>query len=220
VEFIENGPPSARETVVLAPGAGAPMDSAFMNVVAEGLADADLRVVRFEFPYMQKRRETGDRHPPDREPVLRRTWVEVIEQLGGGARLVVGGKSLGGRIASLVADEVGARGLVCFGYPFHPPDSPEKVRTAHLAELRTRALIIQGERDPLGDPDEVAKYKLSNKIRIVWMEDGDHSLKPRKRSGRTEEQNLTEAVAAAARFVGSLRGAPVVRRRAGRSAAP
>ncbi|UCE85667.1 MAG: alpha/beta hydrolase [Deltaproteobacteria bacterium] len=217
MEFLETGPRDARETVVLAPGAGAPMDSAFMNAVAEGLADAGLRVVRFEFPYMQRRRETGDRQPPDREPVLRKTWCEVVERLGGGPGLVLGGKSLGGRIASLVADEVRARGLLCFGYPFHPAGQPDKLRIAHLAELRTRALIVQGERDPLGDPDEVAKYKLSNKIRIVWMEDGDHSLKPRKRSGRTEEQNLREAVEAAAAFVASLAGTAVVRRRPART---
>src|SRR5436309_2495547 len=141
----ENGP-----TVVLAHGAGAPMDSPFLNVVAAGLAAAGLRAVRFEFPYMRRRREAGERRAPDREPVLRAAWKEAIAALGGGERLVIGGKSLGGRMASLVADEAGVRGLVCLGYPFHPPGQPERLRTKHLQDLRTPALFVQGTRDALG----------------------------------------------------------------------
>ena len=112
---------------MLAHGAGAPMDSPFLDTIARGLAERGLRVVRFEFPYMRARRTSGARKPPDREPVLRASWREAIEAAGGGGpgRLVIGGKSLGGRIASLVADETGVRGLVCLGYPFHPPGRPE-----------------------------------------------------------------------------------------------
>ncbi len=117
---------------------------------------------------------------------------------------MIGGKSMGGRIASMVADEVGARGLVCLGYPFHPPGRPVGLRTKHLEELRTPALIIQGTRDQFGQRDEVAGYKLSPRIRIVWIEDGDHSLKPRARSGRTEAQNLAEAIVAVSEFVRGL----------------
>jgi uncharacterized protein len=111
---------------------------------------------------------------------------------------------MGGRIASMVADEVGARGLVCMGYPFHPPGRPDKLRTGHLESLRTPALIVQGTRDAFGTPEDVAGYRLSPSIRVVWLEDGDHSWKPRASSGRTEAQNIGEAVAAIRDFVASL----------------
>jgi predicted alpha/beta-hydrolase family hydrolase len=202
--FLIRGPDDAPATLVLAHGAGAPMDSPWMELVATGLAARGLRSARFEFPYMQKRRADGTRGAPDREPVLRAAWREAIDAHGGGARLVIGGKSLGGRMASLVADEVGARGLVCLGYPFHPPGRPEKLRTAHLAELRTPALIVQGTRDPFGTPDEVRCYALSPAIRLVWIEDGDHDLRPRKSSGRTQAQNLDAALDAVAEFVARL----------------
>jgi len=152
---------------------------------------------------MHARRE-GRRPPPDREPVLLATWRTVIAELGGAERLVIGGKSMGGRMASKVADEMGVRGLVCLGYPFHQPGQPEKTRTAHLADLRTPTLIVQGTRDTLGSREDVEGYTLSPQIRIVWLEDGDHSFKPRAASGRTERQNLTAAVAAVAAFVHSL----------------
>jgi uncharacterized protein len=196
--------PAGGPIVVLAHGAGAPMDSPFLNTVAAGLAAAGLRVVRFEFPYMRRRREEGRRGAPDREPALRAAWREVIDELGGGERLVIGGKSLGGRMASLVADETGARGLVCLGYPFHPPDRPDRLRTAHLQDLRTPTLIVQGTRDPFGTPEDVAGYTLSPAIRIVWLEDGDHSFKPRVSSGFKEAQHLETAVAAVVGFVRSL----------------
>ncbi len=124
-----------------------------------------------------------------------------MAQLGGVERLVIGGKSLGGRIASMVADEAGVRGLVCLGYPFHPPGKPEQLRTEHLQMLRTPALIVQGTRDALGSREEVAGYRLSPSIRIAWIEEGDHSFKPRKSSGRTEAQNLSEAIARVREFL-------------------
>jgi hypothetical protein len=202
--FLFRGPEAAPATLLLAHGAGAAMDSPWMEQVAAGLAARGLRSARFEFPYMQKRRAAGARGAPDREPVLRAAWREAIDALGGGPRLVIGGKSLGGRIASLVADEVRARGLVCLGYPFHPPGRPEKLRTAHFAELRTPALIVQGTRDPFGTPDEVRRYAFAPAIRLVWIEDGDHDLRPRKSSGRTHAQNLDAALDAVAEFVARL----------------
>jgi predicted alpha/beta-hydrolase family hydrolase len=201
-DFLFDGPDDAATTVVLAHGAGAPMNTPFLNTVARELASGGVRVARFEFPYMRARRETGRRGgAPDREPVLRDAWKEAVEKLGGGDQLVIGGKSLGGRIASMVADEVGARGLVCLGYPFHPPGRPEKLRTKHLETLRTPALVLQGTRDPFGTPDDVAGYRLSPAIRVVWIEDGDHSWKPRASSGRTLEQNMAEAIAAMREFL-------------------
>ena len=192
----EDGP-----LLALAHGAGAPMDSTFMNAFARGLGEKGLRVARFEFPYMRLRRETGKSKPPDREPALREAWLQVIAELGGGEKLVIGGKSMGGRMASLVADEAGVRGLVCLGYPFHPVGKPDRLRTAHLAALRTPTLIVQGTRDAFGTPEEVSGYELSPAIRIIWLEDGDHSWKPRASSGRTEKQNLAEGVEAVAEFV-------------------
>jgi len=169
-----NGARDARVTLALAHGAGAPMDHPFMNTIAEAVAGKDVRVVRFEFPYMAARRTGGKNRAPDREPVLMQTWRDVIAKLGTPGRIVIGGKSMGGRIASMVADEVSAAGLICLGYPFHPPGAPTRLRIAHLEKLQTPALILQGTRDSFGLPEEVAKYKLSPKIRIVWIEDGDH----------------------------------------------
>jgi uncharacterized protein len=204
-DFLFDGPEKAPLTVVLAHGAGAPMNTPFLNTVARGLAADGYRVARFEFPYMRARRDTGRKGgAPDREPILRNSWKAVVAELNGGERLVIGGKSMGGRIASMVADEVGARGLVCLGYPFHPPGRPEKLRTAHLETLSTPALIVQGTRDAFGTKEDVAGYRLSPAIRIAWLEDGDHSWKPRASSGRTEAQNMAEALTAIRGFLAAL----------------
>lgn len=204
VPFLFDGPAGAATTLVLAHGAGAPMDSPFLDAIAAALGERGVRVARFELPYMRARRESGARKPPDREPVLRQAWHEAIAALGGPEGLAIGGKSLGGRMASLVADEAGVRGLVCLGYPFHPPGNPEKLRTAHLEALRTPTLIVQGTRDPFGGRGEVAGYRLSPAIEVVWLEDGDHSFVPRKSSGRTEAGNLAAAVDAVAAFLAAL----------------
>jgi predicted alpha/beta-hydrolase family hydrolase len=205
-DYLVDGLEGTEATIALAHGAGGPMDSPFMNRVAAGLAARGFRVVRFEFLYMAKRREGGKRGAPDRPPVLLERWKDVVASLGGGGSLVVGGKSLGGRIASMIADEVGARGLVCFGYPFHPPGDASRLRTAHLETLATPALILQGTRDAFGNRGDVATYRLSPAIRIHWLEGGDHSFKPPAGSGRTEKQNLEEAIGAAAEFIGGLFG--------------
>lgn len=208
--LLLDGPAGASHTVALAPGAVPPMDSPFMTAIAEGLAAAGLRVARFEFPYMQARRATGVRRPPDRLAVLLDTWRAVVAALadeapsGHGGTPVIGGKSLGGRVASMIADEVGARGLVCLGYPFHAPGKPPGERIAHLATLRTPTLIVQGTRDPLGRPDEVASYPLAPAVTVAWIADGDHSLTPRKASGRTAGDTMDEAIGLAAAFVRGL----------------
>ena len=202
--FLVNGSSDTPITLVLAHGAGAAMDSRFMNIVAEAIGGAEVRVVRFEFPYMAARRTSGKRGAPDREPVLLDSWRSVIAKLGDAAKIVIGGKSMGGRIASMVADEAGVAGLVCLGYPFHPPGNSARTRTKHLEDLRTPTLIVQGTRDSFGKPDEVATYKLSKKIRIVWIEAGDHSFKPLARSGRTETQNIASAIEEVQRFIAKL----------------
>ncbi len=205
-DFLFDGPARGKCIVILAHGAGAPMDTPFMAAIAAGLAAEGLRVARFEFPYMAERRRSGRRKPPDREPVLIDTWRAAIAALGKPGKLVIGGKSMGGRMASLVADESDVAGLLCLGYPFHPPGKPDKLRTAHLEKLRTPALIVQGTRDPFGTKDDVAAYALSKKIHLYWSEDGDHDLKPRKASGRTHAEALAAAVAAAAQFISTLKG--------------
>jgi predicted alpha/beta-hydrolase family hydrolase len=184
------------------------MNSRFLDIVARGAAEGGVRVARFEFPYMRARRPGGPRGAPDRGPVLEEAWREVIGQLGGGERLVIGGKSLGGRIASMVADGAGVRGLVCLGYPFHPPGKPERLRTKHLEDLQTPTLIVQGTRDTLGSREDVAGYRLSPSIRIAWIEDGDHSFKPRASSGRTEAGNLSEAITRVRDFLAGLGPGP------------
>ena len=179
------------------------MDSSFMAAFTEGLAARGFRVARFEFPYMAERRRSGKKRPPDRANVLLDTWRAAIAELEPD-KLVIGGKSLGGRIASMIADETAVRGLVCLGYPFHPAGKPEVLRLTHLRKLKTPTLIVQGTRDALGNRDEVPGYALSPAIRLLWLEDGDHSFKPRVRSGRTEQEHLDHAVGAAAEFVKSL----------------
>jgi len=188
------------------------MDSPFMRAFAEGLAGHGLRVARFEFPYMAATRRDGRRRPPNPGPTLLATWRAVVDALGGVAGLLVGGKSMGGRMASLLAAELEAEGrpvagVVCLGYPFHPPGKPDSTRLDHLRTLRTPTLIVQGTRDPFGTQDEVAAYDLPESIRLHWAEDGDHHLAPRQASGRTTEQNWREAVAAVAAFAEGLRPA-------------
>ena len=203
IPFLSNGPARPRITLALAHGAGAPMDSPFLETMAEAIAGDGVRVVRFEFPYMQARRTSGKRGAPDPPAVLRKTWLEVVEHFGPD-KLAIGGKSMGGRIASMVADEAGVRGLVCLGYPFHPPGKPEKLRTEHLAALRTPALIVQGTRDPFGTKDDVAAYELSKKIRVVWVEGGDHSLKPPAKGPSTEAECLSFAAGTVKEFLRRL----------------
>jgi predicted alpha/beta-hydrolase family hydrolase len=201
LERRSDGPADAGAVLILAHGAGQDMDAVFMRSIAERVAAAGIRVVRFNFPYMTRARSEGRKRPPDRQEVLLEAFRAVIGGERGPGALVIGGKSMGGRMASLLADEVGAAGLVCLGYPFHPPGRPEVLRTAHLEGLRTPTLICQGARDVFGNQKEVSEYTLSDLISIFWLEDGDHGFKPRKSSGRTEERNLAEAAEAVVDFV-------------------
>ena len=191
-DLLRIGSPSTPR-LLLAHGAGAPMDSPFMNSIAEDVTAAGIEVIRFEFEYMAKRRDDGIRRGPDRAPELITRFKEVLGLVGPANEVVIGGKSMGGRVASMIADQVGAAGVVCLGYPFHPPGKPERLRTSHLETIVTPTLIVQGTRDRFGTEEEVASYSLSPSIELAWMGDGDHSFKPRKKSGRTLEQNLEAA---------------------------
>ncbi|OEJ67829.1 alpha/beta fold hydrolase [Magnetovibrio blakemorei] len=209
-ELLIDGPHDAPVTIALAHGAGAPMDTAFMTTFAQGLAARGLRCVRFEFPYMAGRRVDDKKRPPNRAPILLDTWRAVIDHLGR-ENLVISGKSMGGRMASMVASELETeghpvKGVICLGYPFHPPGKPEKAegRMAHLRTLKTPTLILQGTRDTFGTIDQVPSFPLSKTIRVQWLEDGDHGFKPRKKSGRSEAQNWAEAIEAMDVFVRAL----------------
>jgi predicted alpha/beta-hydrolase family hydrolase len=183
--FLIDGPDRAKHTILLAHGAGGPMDSPAMTAAAKTLAASGFRVARFEFDYMARRRSSAGRKPPPRAETLCPEYLAAIDALGAKHPLIIGGKSMGGRIASMIADDLHAAGrimgLLCLGYPFHPIGKPEQLRTAHLAKIKTPALIVQGTRDPFGSREEVATYVLSKSIEILWLEDGDHDLKPRKR---------------------------------------
>lgn len=199
--LLVDGPEDARATLLLAHGAGAGMEHEWMVTMAGALAERGLRVVRFEFPYMHARRE-GRRPGPDRMPKLLNCYREVFDAQDGPTFLC--GKSMGGRAATMLAGDVDCAGVIAFGYPFHPPGKPENLRTAHLETLRTPTLIVQGERDTFGGRDEVATYALSDQVQLCWLEDGDHSLKPRKKSGHTLEGHLQRAADAAAQFCSQL----------------
>ncbi|MDM8351147.1 alpha/beta hydrolase [Pseudomonas sp. sp1636] len=192
-----------RATLILAHGAGAPMDSEFMQRMAQLLAARGVAVLRFEFDYMAARRLDGKKRPPSTQAKLLAQWravyAQVRQQVAG--PLAVGGKSMGGRMASVLADELGADALVCLGYPFYAVGKPDKPRVAHLAELRTPTLIVQGERDALGDRQTVAGYQLASAITLHWLASGDHDLKPLKRSGCTHEQHMQAAADAVAGFL-------------------
>lgn len=183
-KFLVDGSENAKMTILLAHGAGGAMDSAAMTASVKVLAHSGFRVARFEFDYMAARRTSGSRKPPPRANLLTTEYIAAVDAFGGKGKLIIGGKSMGGRVASMVGDKLYAsgriEGLLCLGYPFHPPGKPDQLRTEHLADLKVPALIVQGTRDPFGTREEVSSYSLSKKIEILWLEDGDHDLKPRK----------------------------------------
>ncbi|NIR30708.1 MAG: alpha/beta hydrolase [Gammaproteobacteria bacterium] len=209
--FIFDGAQDAPWGVVLAHGAGQPMDSPFMCTFAVGLAARAMpavRVARFEFPYMRERRRRGAKRPPDRPSVLLQAWRKALASLRAAGfpreRLIAGGKSLGGRIASEIADDENVAGLICLGYPFHAPGKPGRLRIAHLRHIQTPTLICQGARDAFGRREEVESYELSPHVHIHWLEDGDHSFKPTRRAGHSESDNLQAALDACVEFIRSV----------------
>lgn len=198
------GSAGARARFLCAHGAGAAMDSPFLNVFTGLLAERKIETIRFEFKYMAARRDGEKRKPPPKAETLMPEYEALISELGPGLPLVIGGKSMGGRVASLIAGEAYKAkqiiGLVCLGYPFHPPNKPESLRTQHLEALPCPTLIVQGERDPFGPRAEVESFKLSKAIRVHWAADGDHDLGPRGASGFTRKGNLAAAADAVAAF--------------------
>ena len=193
-------PVEAKATLVLAHGVGSGMRESMLDFLSDGLTHQGWRVVRFEFPYMARQSSTGRRTFPDKLSVLLDAYRSVVEVLNKDIQqpLLIGGKSMGGRIASLLANSLYnddlIQGVVCLGYPFHPLKKPDQLRTEHLGSFSAPMLIVQGERDPMGGREEVDNYVLSDQIQIRWISDGDHSFSPRKRSGFTVKQNLDQAI--------------------------
>ena len=206
--FLCDGPLDAPVHMLLAHGAGAPMTSPFMETIVSRLAASGLRVHRFEFDYMAQRRAGGSRRPPPKAEHLVSSYQDAVAHWAathvGSQRLYIGGKSLGGRVASLAADDLyrsrSIAGLICLGYPFHPPKQPAKTRTAHLEGLCCPALIVQGSRDPFGTREDVAQYTLSKSIQIDWIEDANHDFE-RRAARRNSIDPFDEAATAVTRFV-------------------
>ncbi|CAE6888396.1 hypothetical protein ACOMICROBIO_FLGHMIGD_00677 [Vibrio sp. B1FLJ16] len=202
-QWIVEGPESGP-LFIFAHGAGAGMEHDFMSAVAKGLVEQGIRVVRFNFPYMVKRAEDGKKRPPDRAPKLLEAYEEVITHFTN-QPVVIGGKSMGGRMSSLLAENELVAGMACLGYPFHPPGKPEKYKGEHLATIEKPTLILQGERDTFGKKEEFEHFALSEQVRVIFVPDGDHSFKPRKRSGYTEAENIELAVKRLADFIKEIK---------------
>jgi predicted alpha/beta-hydrolase family hydrolase len=204
VEFLASGPPSPSARFLCAHGAGAGMMTPFLVAIAAALTERGIATLRFEFAYMAGRRAGGAKKPPPRAERLMDEYLAAARAAPKGVPLLIGGKSMGGRVASLVADRLFGEGLIagliCLGYPFHPPNKPAQLRTAHLKDLTCPTLIVQGERDPFGNRAEVEGYALSGAIRLTWAADGDHDLGPRGASGHTRRGNLAAAADAIAAF--------------------
>ncbi len=188
------------------------MGSPFMSAMTALLVDRGIAVTTFEFAYMAARRSGGARRPPPRLEALISEYQAIVGQVGArlmpNQRLIIGGKSLGGRVASHIADglyrERQIVGLVCLGYPFHAVGKPEILRIDHLANLSCPTVIIQGDRDPFGNRGEVKNIPLPSAIGFQWLPDGDHDFGPRGKSCVTRSQNLASAADAVSAFAAAL----------------
>ncbi|MBY6070439.1 dienelactone hydrolase family protein [Marinobacter salsuginis] len=189
----------SKVVLILAHGAGAPADSTFMEDLSVALEREGIGTIRFEFPYMQKRRQDGKKRPPDREPVLLEYFSGVIDrvraELGSTSLILVGGKSMGGRMASILAsrrDDID--GVICFGYPFHPPGKLDRWRTAHFRDLNCPMLVLHGTRDPFGKPDELADHQRDlEAIDLRWLEGGNHDFQTLKSQPQTQSELIAQA---------------------------
>lgn len=206
-EVIREGAVDAPVRILLAHGAGAGMEHAFLAELSRLLAGPDIEVVRFNFPYMCKRALDGKRRPPDRQPVLLDHWRQMIKAFAH-PRLFLAGKSMGGRMAAELyqesEDEMNAAGLLILGYPFHPPAKPDRWRGEVLKQIKTPTLLLQGERDTFGTRAELTDFPFSSAVSVHWLTDGDHGFKPRKSSGASEQGNLCQAAERIKDFIATI----------------
>jgi predicted alpha/beta-hydrolase family hydrolase len=201
----------AVATVALAHGAGAGWDAAFMTRMAEALAVEGIAVARFQFGYMARRAEGGKAAPPPAAERLVKEYRTALEAIAAAPEAVgpilAAGKSLGGRVAAMTANEpLGDRvaGVICLGYPFHPPGQPELPRLAPLANVVLPTLVLQGERDEFGNRGEVEGYDIGTHARVVFLEDGNHDFGPRGQSPATLRGNISLAAVEVGAFARSL----------------
>jgi len=215
MDFLIDGPQNAP-MLVLTHGSGAAMDSDFMNEFTALVVAHDICVARFEFAFMAGRRTTGKKRPPPKAEKLIAEFLAALTEVrskntglsGADAPAIfIGGKSLGGRVASMMAqqcfDEKTIAGLVCLGYPFHPPGKSDKLRTGHFADYNCPSLICQGENDPFGKRSEIEHYDLPASFQFHWAPFGNHDMAPPKRSGLTRQDNWSLAAAAVGDFMKS-----------------
>ncbi|MFD2179283.1 alpha/beta fold hydrolase [Veronia pacifica] len=200
-DVLINGPDNDQGmTFIFAHGAGAGMDHEFMEDMASRLSTLGIRVLRFNFPYMEKRKIDGKRRPPDRAPKLLDAFNAVLDQYADG-NVVIGGKSMGGRMASHLTERQDVAAVACLGFPLHPPGKPEKDKGEHLSSINKPLLILQGERDTFGNRQELTDYPLSPSVFLHFLPDGDHSFKPRKASGFSDSDNRQQAAEKLAEFI-------------------
>ncbi|SEK83904.1 hypothetical protein SAMN05216262_10380 [Colwellia chukchiensis] len=206
LDNVEN----AKAMVVFAHGAGADMHHGYLDALVSLMNAQQLAVLRFNFPYMDKRRLDGKRRPPDRMPALIDCYQTVLEGIDTQLPLYIAGKSMGGRVAATLAsdknliDAKQLRGVICLGYPFHPIKKPENLRLAPLQDTQLPVLILQGQRDALGCENEISQYQLNQLCRLHYFADGDHDLKPRVKSGFTLAQHQAAAVATMRSFIDEI----------------
>lgn len=195
----------AKATIIFAHGAGADKSSDFLNIVSDQLVASGVNVLRFNFPYMDKRIEDGKRRPPDRMPKLLTCLTQVIAEYQTDLPLFLMGKSMGGRVAATFTKEAikakNIAGVICLGYPFHPQKQPDKLRLEPLQNITKPVLIIQGDRDALGNKSDIESYSFAALCQVNFLPDGDHDLKPRVKSGYTHQQHLNSAITLINRFI-------------------
>jgi uncharacterized protein len=206
-EFLVNSPESEPKGIfLLAHGARKGMANPFLETIAKGVVNAGVRVIRFHFPFMEDMLRTGTKKPPNGGKVLRQCFAELIEHCVereniSRNKIIIGGKSMGARVASMIADEHKVAGVICLAYPFHPPRKPEDLRIEHLPGLKTPMLVCQGELDPNGNQEELRQLYVSKAIQFHWIADSDRNFKPVNNSERTLAENMDEAILACNTFI-------------------
>lgn len=199
----------SQTLMVLAHGAGAGQHHPFMVTMGRGLAGRGIDVVTFDFPYMQQKRRVPDKAPV-LEDAFRKAIAEARERVGSTHRLFIGGKSLGGRMATHVAtdDRADIRGVVALGYPLHPPGKPEQLRVGHLPSIGAPVLIVQGERDAFGTPDELKPVIRSMRAPVTLhvVAGGDHSLTVLKSAGVPQKAVYETVLDTIAEWCGAVSG--------------
>ncbi len=199
-----------KAIVIFAHGAGADMNHQYLEELVDLMNGCQLTVLRFNFPYMDKRQLDGKRRPPDRMPTLVDCYQSILANINTTLPIFIAGKSMGGRVAAtLSADKAlmlthQIRGVICLGYPFHPIKKPEKLRLTPLQETQLPVLILQGQRDALGSESEIKDYEISSHCQLHYFIDGDHDLKPRVKSGYNLKQHQVTAVNKIRNFIDEI----------------